>query len=125
MFQVSFTAQDFHHATYFCVDVFYNLDTGKISTSKAAATTEMSTEMSTEGNPSMMLHATDNDGRHCHQLYSKDTSSECFTQYWAAHDYQFVNFKKGLCPAHFNDVEGVETICGGKYGTYATVKGIR
>ena len=28
-FQISFTAQDFSHATYFCVNIFYNLDTGE------------------------------------------------------------------------------------------------
>jgi len=32
VFQVSFTAQDFSHATYFCLNVFYNLDTGAITT---------------------------------------------------------------------------------------------
>jgi hypothetical protein len=30
IFQIAFTAQDFSHATYFCVDIFYNLHTGKV-----------------------------------------------------------------------------------------------
>ena len=34
VFQISFTAQDFQHATYFCVDIYYNLDTGKMTTTK-------------------------------------------------------------------------------------------
>ena len=34
IFQISFTAQDFQHATYFCVDIYYNLDTGKMTTTK-------------------------------------------------------------------------------------------
>lgn len=34
IFQISFTAQDFTHATYFCVDIYYNLDTGKMTTTK-------------------------------------------------------------------------------------------
>ena len=28
-FQISFSAQDFSHATYFCVNIYYNLDTGE------------------------------------------------------------------------------------------------
>ena len=28
-FQISFSAQDFSHATYFCVNLYYNLDTGE------------------------------------------------------------------------------------------------
>ena len=34
IFQISFTAQDFSHATYFCVDIYYNLDTGEMTTTK-------------------------------------------------------------------------------------------
>jgi len=34
IFQISFTAQDFTHATYFCVDIYYNLDSGTMTTTK-------------------------------------------------------------------------------------------
>ena len=124
VFQVSFTAQDFSHATYFCVNVFYNLDTGAITT-EHPNNKEIVSSPPQPGLPMLQLHAVDDDGHHCHQVTSFDNTTACFTYYWAYHSYQFGKFVNGACPKTFNDPEKKTTICAGDFGTFASTFGIK
>ena len=115
VFQISFTAQDFSHATYFCLDIYYNLDTGKITTAKngeAAAPIPATYAAASEAITGPTLFKEDADQNHCFDLQVMNNNTECFKDYWIKHQYQFLGFNKGRCPSKYNVADGRTDICG-------------
>jgi hypothetical protein len=91
VFQVSFTAQDFSHATYFCVNVFYNLDTGAITNTNPMVTSDVSVlngGVAIRGDPCLS-------GSDCaSDLYCDEKSTVCKTKDKSADESVF---KKCSC----------------------------
>ena len=111
-FQISFTAQDFSHATYFCVNIFYNLDTGEFKMVDQAAAPIQATYASSEAITGPTLFKEDTDQNHCFDLQVMNNNTECFKEYWIKHQYQFFGFNKGRCPPQYTVENRKTNICG-------------
>ena len=106
MFQVSFTAQDFSHATYFCVNVFYNLDTGAITNTNPMVTSDVSVlngGVAIRGDPCLS-------GSDCaSDLYCDEKSTVCKTKDKSADESVF---KKCSCNVvHAAECAGAVATC--------------